>query len=182
MKRRQKLCSRALRHLQRAHEKLMALRAQGMELPPSKQYQFLEDHPELSGLPRELPDGTRPVNYLWLPSHDAVATDEALAPLSLRAEPLHALAEAMCRGKALGLKVASKRGDALFMDVMDTEGREVKADWRLWHAGCSPLEPDQRLTAQIFLETDTTNSSNLACCDSKGGTCAESCRSHKMTN
>ena len=54
VKRRQKLCSRALRHLQRAHEKLMALRAQGMELPPSKQYQFLEDHPELSGLPREM--------------------------------------------------------------------------------------------------------------------------------
>ena len=129
-----------------------------------------------------LPDGTRPVNYLWLPSHDAVAADEALAPLShLRAEPLHALAEAMCRGKALGLKVASKRGDALFMDVMNTEGREVKADWRLWHAGCSPLEPDQRLTAQIFLETDT-NSSNLECCDSKGGTCAESCRSQKMTS
>ena len=118
------------------------------------------------------------MNYLWLPSHDAIAAE---AVPGLRAEPLHALAEAMCRGQAMGTKVFSKRGDALFMDVMNTEGREVKADWRLWHAGCSPLEPDQRLTAQIFLETDTNNSSNLACCDSEGRAC-ESCRSHKMTN
>ena len=163
----------------------MTLRAEGLELPPDQQYQFLEDHPELSSLPRELPDGTRPVNYLWLPSHDAVG-EEAVSPL--RAEPLHALAEAMCLGKAMGLKVASKRGDALFMDVMNTESREVKADWRLWHAGCSPLEPNQRLTAQIFLETAKVvepNSTNLeACessCDSDKVTCGQSCSSKKMT-
>lgn len=35
--RRQKLCSRAMRHLQYAHDKLMALRDQGLALPPEKQ-------------------------------------------------------------------------------------------------------------------------------------------------
>lgn len=144
-------------------------------------YDFLEKHPELSSLPKELPDGSRPVNFLWLPSHDDVGNNETSG--SPRAESLHALGEAMCRGKAIGLKVASKQGDALFMDVMNTEGRKVKADWRLWHAGCSPLEPHQRLTAQIFLERPNSTNLSKACrdCDSDGVCTAASCSSRFQT-
>ena len=122
------------------------------------------------------------MNFLWLPSHDDVGNNETSG--SPRAESLHALAEAMCRGKAIGLKVASKQGDALFMDVMNTEGRKVKADWRLWHAGCSPLEPHQRLTAQIFLERPNSTNLSKACrdCDSDGVCTAASCSSRFQTS
>ena len=151
--RRQKLCSRAARHLEHAHEKLMTLRAKGLELPESKQYEFLEEHPELAGLPAETAEGIRPINWLWLPGYDGLAAE---APGNLRAEPLHLLAEAMCRGKAPGLKVSSKDGDVLLMDVMepsDSKKRKLpKVDWRLWHAGCSPMDGNgYRITAQIFL-------------------------------
>ena len=103
--RRQKLCSRAARHLQHAQEKLLALRAEGLQLPPSKQYAFLEEHPELAGLPPETPEGIRPVNWLWLPSYDGLAAE---APGKLRTDPLHLLAEAMCRGNAPGFRISSK--------------------------------------------------------------------------
>ena len=152
--RRHRLCSRAARHLQHAHDKLMTLRREGLELPPSKQYTFLEEHPELAGLPAETPEGIRPINWLWLPGFDGLAAE---APGQLRAEPLHLLAEAMCQGKAPGLRVSSKDGDALLMDILEpastaSRAEAAKVDWRLWHAGCSALDgKGHRITAQIFL-------------------------------
>lgn len=44
----------------------------------------------------ETAEGLRPVNWLWLPGHDAVAL-EALG-CAAAGKPLHALAEAMCHG------------------------------------------------------------------------------------
>eukprot|EP00930_Biecheleria_cincta_P041719 TRINITY_DN28649_c0_g1_i1.p1 TRINITY_DN28649_c0_g1~~TRINITY_DN28649_c0_g1_i1.p1 ORF type:complete len:404 (-),score=89.00 TRINITY_DN28649_c0_g1_i1:146-1294(-) len=172
--RRQKLCSRAARHLQLAHDKLLAVHAQGMQLPPSKQYDFLEQHPELTSLPKETSEGLRPVNWIWLPKHDEVAAE---APGRLRADPLHALAEAMCRGKAPGLRVASREGDALMMQVREEGSRRRKGnkpgkpDWRLWHAGCSPTEKaGYRWTAQVFFdEPAPMEVTNL----SEPGTCSD---------
>ena len=176
--RRQKLCSRAARHLQHAHEKLLALRAKGLELPPSKQYDFLEEHPELAGLPAENAEGIRPVNWLWLPGFDGLAAE---APGKLRAEPLHLLAEAICRGKAPGFRVSSRDGDALLMDVLEpmdestsmTEQKVPKVDWRLWHAGCSPVDGSGfRITAQIFLhDVHSLRAPNAQACEECKGSC-----------
>jgi len=152
MSRRQKLCSRAARHLQSAHEKLLSVHAKGLEMPPSKQYAYLEEHPELTALAKEI-DGVRPVNWIWNAHHDGVAADLATPQ---RAAPLHALAEEMCRGKAPGLRVSTREGTALLMEVQEP-GQKVRAgwlpkpDWRLWHAGCSP-KGSKRWTAQVFFD------------------------------
>eukprot|EP00913_Durusdinium_trenchii_P031421 g29416.t1 len=137
LRRREKLCSRAMRHLQLAHDKLMAVRDEGLALAPSEQYAFLEKHPELAGLPKEPTGG-------WLSG----------------------MKKGLSFLKAPGLRVLSRRGDALVMDVMETETpREVKPDWRLWHAGCSPEEPEEeRLTAQIFLYSPSNSTCNVESC------------------
>ncbi|CAK0797482.1 unnamed protein product [Prorocentrum cordatum] len=150
--RREKMCSRAFRHLKLAHEKLLSIHGEGMALPPTEQYQFLSAHPELTQLPKALPDGTRPVNWQWTAAHDAVAEQ----PGALRAEPLWRLAEAMCRGQAGGLRVAPRAGAALLLEVADPDARRGAApvpEWRAWHAGCSPRAGrGRRWTAQLFLE------------------------------
>mmetsp|Transcript_69989 Transcript_69989/g.193590 ORF Transcript_69989/g.193590 Transcript_69989/m.193590 type:complete len:371 (+) Transcript_69989:56-1168(+) len=148
--RRQRLCSRAQRHLQLAHEKLLKVHAEGLQLPPSRQLAFLEEHPELATLPRLSADGSRPANWLWTAAHDAVAD----LPGALHADPLAALAEAMCRGQAPGLRIAPTPGAALLLETASpgTTGQLVP-DWRLWHAGCSPLRGHgRRWTVQLFLE------------------------------
>merc|ERR1711879_951772 len=97
-KRRRKLCSRAGRHTQLAHDALMRIRDRGLSLAPEKQFEFLRDNPALGALAGEDAYGQRPVDWRWTPEHDAIATDESSG--FVRIDALHALAEAMCRGKA----------------------------------------------------------------------------------
>mmetsp|Transcript_117027 Transcript_117027/g.377651 ORF Transcript_117027/g.377651 Transcript_117027/m.377651 type:complete len:191 (+) Transcript_117027:1592-2164(+) len=152
LRRRQKLCSRARRHIQLAHEKLLAVHAEGLALPPSRQLAFLEEHPELTTLPETTADGTRPVNWQWTAGHDAA---EAAPPAPLRAEPLAALAEAMCRGEAPGLRVVPMAGAALLLEAAAPghRGGLPVPDWRLWHAGCSPGRGrGRRWTLQFFFD------------------------------
>lgn len=149
--RRQKLCSRAHRHLQHAQEKLLAVYEEGMQLDPDEQYAFLERHPELTGMPKLLADGVRPVNWHWTAAHDAVA---ASSPGSLRADPLFELAEAMCRGKAPGVRIAPAPGSAVLLEAASVGKKgELVPNWQLWHTGCSPLRGQgRRWTLQLFLE------------------------------
>eukprot|EP00930_Biecheleria_cincta_P051814 TRINITY_DN37022_c0_g1_i1.p1 TRINITY_DN37022_c0_g1~~TRINITY_DN37022_c0_g1_i1.p1 ORF type:complete len:391 (+),score=73.21 TRINITY_DN37022_c0_g1_i1:51-1175(+) len=165
--RRLDLCRRAAAHIQWIHNRLLAEYAKGMpQLPPDMEHVNLEQNPELSkkvvmslavmaALPKETSDGVRPVNWVWPPKYDEIASDGL---------SLHALSEAMCRGKAPGLRVASREGDALLMDTMEAgstnpaDGVFGKPDWRLWHAGCSSSDTaGPRWTAQLFLEKQTVS-------------------------
>merc|ERR1719203_530636 len=92
--RRLKLCSRAHRHIQLANDRLVQVHQEGLKLPPSQQFAFLEEHPELTALPKPTASGVRPVNWQWTAAHDAVSESAG----ALRADPLFALAEAMCHG------------------------------------------------------------------------------------
>lgn len=148
--RRHRLCTRALRHVQHVHDKLLRTHAEGLELPPEKQLAFLEEHPELIALPKVVANGTRPVDWQWTAAYDAVSD----SPGSSRADPLFALADAMCRGKAPGLRIAPESGSALLLEASkrDRSGRFVP-DWRLWHAGCSPMPArGRRWTLQLFID------------------------------
>lgn len=147
--RRHRLCSRAQRHVQHVHDKLLRTHAEGLELPPEKQLAFLEEHPELVTLQKQGANGTRPVDWLWTAAFDAVAE----SPGSSRADPLFAVADSMCRGQAPGLRVAAESGAAVLIEASsrDRRGRFVP-DWRLWHAGCSPLPSrGRRWTVQLFM-------------------------------
>eukprot|EP00928_Gymnodinium_smaydae_P051508 TRINITY_DN3506_c0_g1_i1.p1 TRINITY_DN3506_c0_g1~~TRINITY_DN3506_c0_g1_i1.p1 ORF type:complete len:423 (+),score=100.66 TRINITY_DN3506_c0_g1_i1:93-1271(+) len=161
LKRRQRLCSRAQRHVQQAHDELLRIRDRGLLLHPDKQLDFLKENPALAALPKEDADGIRPVDWRWTADHDAVADSDAAVP---RVDGLYALVEAMCRGKAPGLRVFSRSGDALLFGSAAEPAKKKrnkkkknssvateKPDWRLWHAGCSPMK-GSRWTAQVFLE------------------------------
>eukprot|EP00747_Dinoflagellata_sp_TGD_P142757 gnl/TRDRNA2_/TRDRNA2_176287_c0_seq1.p1 gnl/TRDRNA2_/TRDRNA2_176287_c0~~gnl/TRDRNA2_/TRDRNA2_176287_c0_seq1.p1 ORF type:complete len:317 (+),score=66.43 gnl/TRDRNA2_/TRDRNA2_176287_c0_seq1:292-1242(+) len=147
--RRHKLCSRARRHVQHAHDRLLQTRDEGLLLPDDKQLAFFEAHPELAALPKEA-GGVRPVDWQWTADHDAVAEEKSNA----RADPLYALAEAMCHGKAPGLVIEPVAGAAVLFEV-STAGRRgtLEPDWHLWHAGCRPKSGrGHRWTAQLFFE------------------------------
>eukprot|EP00927_Polykrikos_kofoidii_P073713 TRINITY_DN69730_c0_g1_i1.p1 TRINITY_DN69730_c0_g1~~TRINITY_DN69730_c0_g1_i1.p1 ORF type:complete len:387 (-),score=56.45 TRINITY_DN69730_c0_g1_i1:74-1234(-) len=174
--RRAKLCSRAFRHLKLAQDTLLRTRDNGLLLAPDQQFNFLKQHPELAALAPEDPDagGRRPVDWRWLPEHDSVATN---APTPQQLDALHALAEAMCRGHAPGLRVAPVAGTALFLEVAEMPERVTNIgmvpDWRLWHAGCSARDA-HRWTAQFFLEHQRNKSerSNLSITQCASGTCS----------
>mmetsp|Transcript_82791 Transcript_82791/g.208881 ORF Transcript_82791/g.208881 Transcript_82791/m.208881 type:complete len:246 (-) Transcript_82791:155-892(-) len=148
--RRRKLCSRAQRHLDLATEKLRNLHREGLSLPPEQQYEFLEQHPELWSLHLPEADGSLPVDYQWTPGHDAASAEKG----PTRADPLFALAEAMCRGKAPGLRVAPVSGAALLVESASKGSKGTLApDWATWHTGCSPgVGNGRRWTVQLFLD------------------------------
>jgi len=148
--RRSRLCSRAQRHVQHVHDKLLRTRAEGLELPPEKQLAFLEQHPELIALPKEVANGTRPVDWQWTAAYDAVANSSG----SSRADPLFAVADSMCRGQAPGLRVAAESGAAVLIEASSRDRRgRFSPDWRLWHAGCSPMPArGRRWTVQLFMD------------------------------
>lgn len=169
VRRRQRLCERAARHVRLAHDMLLRICEGGLGLSPEGQYTYFEKHPELAALPREEADGSRAIDWQWTHAHDGAAA-EAHPGGSARADALHALVEAMCRGEAPGLRVAPKAGDALLFEAAaprtprtprrqqaqrrqrESGGQrgELVPDWRLWHAGCSPLR-GHRWTAQVFV-------------------------------
>lgn len=149
--RRHKLCSKAHRHVKLAQEKLLEVHAEGLQLPPSKQFDFLQEHPELTTLPRPDADGARSVNWMWTAAHDAVAE----SPGAIRADPLFAIAEAMCSAKAPGLRIAAAVGAAVLFETAAPSGTHGKLvpNWQLWHAGCSPSRSHgRRWTVQLFFD------------------------------
>jgi len=149
--RRERLCSRARRHLQLAHDQLEKIHAEGLSIAESKQYAFLEAHPELHSLPAaDARTGKRPVEWVWTAAHDAVAQQPGAAV----ADPLWALAEAMCRGEAPGFRVPAKAGAAVLFEVATPSRKSgLIPDHRLWHTGCSPRSGSgRRWTAQMFFD------------------------------
>lgn len=148
--RRERLCSRAAKILRSAQEVLLKEHAHGADLPPDQQLKFLEDKPELAfALPLET-DGVRPGNWLWTSSHDETLAQE---PPQLRLEPFLGLVEDMCRGKKRGLRVLPKEGDVISFEVAEWKRQGLLPDWRLWHAGCSPVTGHgRRWTAQVFVQ------------------------------
>merc|ERR1712113_644251 len=100
------MCSMAYQHIGMVHDKLMKVLAAGEELPPSKQFEYLQANPELTALPSALPDGQRPINWMWTDHQDA-ALRGPLGNKEHASDPLFALAEAMCRGDAPGLCIPS---------------------------------------------------------------------------
>merc|ERR1712129_650672 len=106
---------------------------------------------ELATLPRAEADGTRPVNWMWNDAHDQVAVSGGV----IRSDPLFALAEDMCNGKAPGLRLVPTPGAAVLLETAkpSRKGKPPVADWRLWHAGCSPLGGHgRRWTLQLYFD------------------------------
>eukprot|EP00929_Paragymnodinium_shiwhaense_P029181 TRINITY_DN16788_c0_g1_i1.p1 TRINITY_DN16788_c0_g1~~TRINITY_DN16788_c0_g1_i1.p1 ORF type:complete len:400 (-),score=113.92 TRINITY_DN16788_c0_g1_i1:83-1282(-) len=152
---RSKLCSRAYRHLKAAHDKVMRTRDEGLLLPDDKVYEFFEAHPELAALAPEDVEGRRPIDWQWGPEKDEVGNS---TPGARPVEPLHWIVEQMCRGEAEGLRIAPTAGSAILFEAArrtkstrSGQQGELEANWRLWHAGCSPRR-GKRWTAQVFLE------------------------------
>lgn len=150
--RRHRICSKAQRHIQLAHERLLELRDEGLRLAPSQQLSFLSEHPELASLPKT-ERSTQPVEWRWTWIHDAVSKQLGGAKM----DSLFELTEAMCRGEAPGLRVTPIAGSALLFESAMPQGRghrrELRSDWRTWHAGCSPMRGHgRRYTAQMFLD------------------------------
>jgi len=163
--RREKMCSRAHRYVKLAHDRLLKIHAEGMALHPDKQLKFLQDHPELTSLPPLAPSGVRPTNWIWTPAQDAIP----VAAGAMHADSLSDLAEAMCKGRAPGLRVMPEPGSALLIDSARAARRGSSLtipDWRLWHTGCSPtMSSGHRWTIQLFFddvinEQKTTNKKN----------------------
>jgi len=128
---------------------------QGDALSPTKQYEFLEAHPELFSLPKKDENGGQPVIWQWTAAQDSVEAE----PGTSRTEPLFELAEAMCRGKAGGVRIAPVEGAAVLLETSKKGAKgKVFPDWMMWHAGCSPASSSQRRwTAQIFFDAASAN-------------------------
>lgn len=168
VKRRFKMCSRAMRHVRLAHEKLLQVHAEGLSLPPSKQLAFLEANPELAILKSK--EGSFTPNWIWTPEMDANSQTKAAGVT--RVDSLYELADAMCRGEAPGLRVLPKVGAAvLFEAATPTRKGQLEPDWHLWHAGCAPMKGHgKRYTAQLFIDHPAPSSET---CSAGAASCAK---------
>ena len=159
------MCSRAFRHLKLAHERLLETHAKGEELPPTALMGYLEQHPELAALQRSKGGEGFVVDWAW-----TVERDEVSDAVGRAQDSLFRLAEEMCRGEALGLRVFPAVGAAVLFEAATTNrAGTLVPDWRLWHAGCSPLESrGRRWTAQVYFEEANLRTAEDRCSAESG--------------